>query len=552
MEEWERRKSERPHLRYKPNQAVRPFLISRAPVRVLSAANRWGKTSIGAVLDVCALLGFDHFRPWRTYKLPTLVWAVALDNKRLGRVLWSRIKSFLPGEEGRDWREYRNDGIIQMSKRWGKSELHLMSCEAGPDRFKGAEVDHAHLDEEPNPRGDEIFNEIYARIGPEKRLDIVMTFTPDAGATWSHGRLYDETSEDYLRGARGEKIVDFFEFSLWECDKEKGGHLTREQILERYNAYKPHERKARFFGQYSLVGANVYYDPDLLGRAQARASQKRPEHARIRIDALRQTKVERGEFPEWLLFEERIPGERYIVGFDLSGGMSRDRSVAYSIATGLKKRNPDGQIVQGDMKPRVVCRFKSGRIDPERFAREIAWPTLVYYNQALGVPERNGQFGGAFLQALRDPPIGYDNLYSDLRYNKQRMEWTGGVGWHTNETSRGMILSAHELALRESWDVYTPSCLVELGTIVEKSNPETGKSRIEASYGCHDDEAFACGLATAAHIQDPNIIMAPLEDSAEMYDDDDLVIPTRDAAVLGIRAQQPQSKQIEYDEEVFA
>jgi len=332
-------------------------------VRVLSGPNRGGKTLAGAVTDVCALLGHDHFRPWKTYKMPTLVWAVSLDNKRLGRILRHRIKSLLPPN---GYREYIQDGIFVMSKKWGSSELHTMSCEAGPERFKGAEVDHAHLDEEPNPRGHEIFNEIYSRFGPDRLLEIVMTFTPDQGATWSHGRLYDETHEDYLRGANGEKVVDFFEFSLFDCDKEQGGHLTRDEIMRQYNAYKPHERKARFFGQYSLVGSNIYYDADQIEAAQK--VTRKGEHARITINSLKQTKLERGPFGEWLLFEERIPGERYIAGFDVSGGNRKDRSVAYVIAIGLKKRLPTGEIVAGNGKPRVVLRFKSDRIDPERFA----------------------------------------------------------------------------------------------------------------------------------------------------------------------------------------
>jgi len=479
------------------------------------------------VCDVATLLGKDLYRPWRTFKLPTLVWAVALDNKRLGRILRQRIREHLPGDEGRDWKEYLSDGIFKMSKKWGNSELHLMSCEAGPERFKGAECDLIHLDEEPNPRGGEIFNECYSRFGPGRPLDIIMTFTPDQGATWSHSRLFDETSEDYLRGGKGEKIVDFFEFSLFDCDIEKGGHLTHEEIMRQYHGYKPHERKARFFGKYSLVGSNIYYDAEQIEVAQKKVTKG--EHARITINDLKQTRLERGAYGEWLLFEERMPGERYVAGFDVSGGNRKDRSVAYVIAMGLKARNDKGEIVAGSMKPRIVLRYKSDRIDPERFAREIAYPILVYYNYALGVPERNGDYGGAFMQALRDH---YDNLFTDLRYDKAKMEWKGGVGWHTNESTRGMILSAHEVALREGWEVYTNTCVLELASIVEKRNPDSGKTRVEAAHGCFDDEAFAAGMALAAFIQDPPILNPPME--CELYEGDVMPGMIDDGALLGL------------------
>jgi hypothetical protein len=489
-----------------------------SPVRVLSGPNRGGKTTAGVFDDVCALLGHNPYRPNRKYTLPTLVWGVSLDNKRLGRVLWQRLKSMLPPG---GYREFRQDQIIVMHKRWGSSEFHLMSCEAGPGRFKGAEADHVHLDEEPNPRGDEIFNEIYSRFGPERDLDIIMTFTPDEGASWSYGRLYDPSHEDYLRGANGEKVVDFFEFSLYDCDVARGGHMPYDKILRQFNAYKPSERKARFFGQYSLVGGRTYYEGELLDQAKARNdAQPRAKHARITIDGLKQTHLEYGEFGEGLIFEERIPHERYIVGIDVSGGTRQDYSIAYVIACGLRKRLENGDIVKGDLKPRKAFRFKSNRIDPERFAREVVYPLERYYNRAHVIPERNGEFGGALITSLRECDEDVD-LWSDLKWDTQKQKWTGGVGWHTNDSTRGMVWSAHERALREGIDIYTPTCIAELGTIITKRNKLTQKERTEASYGCHDDEVFASGLALNAFHLDPPFIAPPIEECVEMYTGND-------------------------------
>lgn len=371
-----------------------------------------------------------------------------------------------------------------------------MSCDSGPEKFQGAEVTFAHFDEEPEPRGDEIFNEVFARISPDHHVDIILTYTPLSGYTWSYRRFWDPTDEEYLRGPDGESIVETFTFTLYDFDKRVGGHLSTEQIKKLEVAFPKHERMARVMGKYSLVSGNPFHDIDQAD--EARKAAPAGEHKRIWRDSLKQSHVEAGDFAEWLMFAEREPFARYIVGVDIASGSHKDRSSAYCI------KLPDEHS-----GAKLVCRFRSDTLAPDKLATDVAMPMAWYYNRAQIIPEVNGEWGGAFLTALM---MVYDNVWNDLKWDRIKQTMTGNIGWRTTGTSRGILLSLITRALDDKLPVFTRTVCDEILTMVIKKD-----QTVEHAYGMFDDEYFSLALCLWVVYNEPPVIRQKVDEVAETY-----------------------------------
>lgn len=496
LQELERRKRANPWYWFKPIPILRPFHESLARIRLIHGPNRGGKTTTGAAELASYLMGWNR---WRKQKIetPNLCWAVALDNKKLGFVQKQRLRDMLPPNSFREWRA---DGIWEMYKRYGGSQVHFMSCESGPTKFQAQSVRAVWFDEEPRPKGMEIFNETYSRMTPGQELDIWITLTPTEGYTWSRRRLLDTTDEDYLWGPDGERIVESFNFSLQDCHIDNGGFLTQREIDRQWKAYRAYERNARFYGLYDRIGGSPAFDPDLVMEAQKHCPTGK--RGNFSVDGATNTHLEYNQEGAWLVFEEREPYERYIMGIDVSGGGRRDRSVAYVIKKSTRAR---------------VARFKANNVDPERFAREFAYPALRYYNNATAVPEINADMGGAFLQSLKF--TGYGNIWNEVKWDETRESFTAKQGWRTHRGTRGIIIASLERALREGLPCFTGTVLDEIAAMQVTKN-ERGEERVEHPDGCYDDEAIALGIALAVSWMDPYVRPQRREEYLEEYHPD--------------------------------
>jgi len=495
--EFERRKRERPWAFFRPLPILLPFHQSRAVIRLVHGPNRGGKTTSGAA-EMSAFLTGWH--PWRKEKIqtPNLCWVVTLDNKKLGWVARERLKQMLPPGSFREWRA---DGIWEMHRKYGGSQVHFLSCESGPTKFQAQSVRAIWCDEEPRPKGMEIFNEMYSRMTPGQLLEIWLTLTPTEGYTWSRRRLLDETDEDYLLGPNGEKIVESFNFGLQDCHIDRGGFLTQAEIDRQWNAYRAYERNARFYGLYDRIGGSPAFDPDHVMALQKTAP--RGKRARISVDTITNTHFDWRDDGDWLAYADREPGERYGMGVDVSGGGRRDRSVAYII----------------NARTKAVCaRFKANNVDPERFAREVAFPAARRYNNALVIPEINADMGGAFLVALKG--CGYHNIWNEIEWDKVKERFTGQQGWRTTGKNRGMLIGFLERALREQLPCFTPTVLDEIATMQVTKVNDRGEERIEHAEGCYDDEAIALALVLAAFWLRPAPKYQPPSEYREEFHED--------------------------------
>lgn len=411
---------------------------------------------------------------------------MALDNNRMGYVQRKKLFELLPPHGYRYWRQ---DQIIEMKKQWGGSEIHLMSAEAGPQKFQGANPRSVWIDEEPKVHGEEIWDEIYARISPGQPLDIYLTFTPLLGYSWSFRKLWDPESIERAPG------VETFIFSLYDCAISRGGHYTDEEIEHFVAGYSEYERRSRVYGAYSLVGGSPYFDPDRVHAC--RALCPKGVSATFSVDPTNQPLLKKFGDGTTILFKERVANHRYLVGVDISGGGRKDRSVAY--------------VIDRDDDAACVARFKSNMIDPEAFAREVVFPMARYYFNATVVPEINGEYGGAFLTSLR--MIYPSRIYNQTQWDRVKNRFTGQLGWRTHEGTRGMIISALERAIREKKWKPTSSLLDEMCMMVIKDN-----DKVEHVEGGFDDEAFAAGLAMAVYYLNPKAKRIPEDQRVEIWE----------------------------------
>jgi len=163
---------------------------------------------------------------------------------------------------------------------------------------------------------------------------------------------------------------------------------------------------------------------------------------------------------------------QYVIGADPSGGYADGDFSSFYIL---------------DNRTRQVCLRWHGRLDPDRFGREIV-KYATKYNYAFVVPEINNH-GLTVVQAMLND--GYTEIYQRQRRDKVSEDITLEWGWNTNTQSRDELIDEVKAVLRDGSVKEVPGGLLkELRTFVKT---ETGKC--QAEVGQHDDEVFAFGLA---------------------------------------------------------
>ena len=465
LAEYDRRREARPWRFYRHIPALAPFHASDSPIRLLAGPNRGGKTTAGAFELVSYATGYNHIRSER-YPVPNLTWAVALDYGNLGHVLREKLNSYLPPGT----RYFRQEAIFKLPKPWN-SEIHVKSADSGREKFQGAGIQAAWFDEEPKGQaGEEIFGEVYARRAPGVPLRIFLTFTPLQGLSWSYRKMWNKNSEELLPG------VETFQFSLYDCSKAHGGFLTDEEIETIHAGYTEYEREARVYGKYTTIGGSPYFSPKLLSACLEKVGANKGEKYEIRLGAQGQPVLEPKADGNLTVYRPATDGHEYIVGVDAAGGAGRDASVA-------------SVWDRDDLA--LVARWYSNKVDPDAFGSNAVLPLGKHYRNALVVVESNGEHGGTVLAQLRGR---YHNTYRNRKWNSITRKYTDEYGWRTTAVSRMRIWDSLARALRE--DEWTPDegLIEEMRTVIIKEC-----EKVEHMDGCHDDQAFASGIALAIH-----------------------------------------------------
>lgn len=455
--------------------AIMPFHQSKANIRILAGPNRGGKTTAGAFEIASYATGFNPIRQ-EHYATPNVTWAVCLTYKAQGALMLKALQQMLPrNRDGTpNWRYWKQQSLIVLGKPYN-SEIYIKQQEDGREAFYGEGCQAIWIDEgKEGETGKENFNEMLTREIPGVPLKLFVTLTPLNGCDWLWSRLWDETSEDFIKG------TGKFHFSMYDCAIEKGGFWTMEQIEARAEKYEEYERQARLYGDFTPFGTTRFFNAGKLMKALETA----PKGVRVTptpsaMSGIRMKEEENGIAQ---LFRDKEPGRTYIAAWDPSSGVGGDNS-AFVV------------IDRHDLS--IVFQARNNTMDPKLYAESIVLPASTYYNGAMLGIERTGS-GSAAVQACSD----YHNLYCDRAIDRRTANISEKIGWHTNESSRIRIMDGLTRALREGKWGPTRELLEEMGNVVLKKT-ESGKMKPEHTDGKHDDLVMATGIALAIHYSEP-------------------------------------------------
>ena len=484
----------RPWRYFTPIPRIRDgFLRSKAPYRLLTGPNGGGKTRVGAALLACYLTGYNHWTG-EHYETPNRCWAVALDRINQLPVMLRELEGMLP--QGTRWIEKYQKFVLP--DPWN-SECYVKVCESGWLKFTAERILAAWFDEEwPGEDGLRIWKETMRRTKPGWPLHMFMTVTPLQGYTWTWDHLWKEDSQKRFKG------VEAFNFSLYDAMIENGGFLTPEEVADAESkCTDPYERKSRIFGEYTHVGGTPAFPIESLAEGLRRGQFGVRCNISAAATALSPTSpvLEPDAAGDLVILHKPEPNVQYIMGVDPAMGIRRD----YSASSVWRRDIP------------VECAyFKSNSIDPGRFAREVAAPLCVLYNNALAAPEINSDGGGAFIANLQQV---YGHIFMRQEWDSTRPNGSGGrgvltrkYGFRTGLSNRGLLFSTFRQTMLDPSFVPSKDIMEEAMNMVVSAMP-SGESRIDHMAGRHDDHLFAGMIALAVNRMNP----APKYDMIESY-----------------------------------
>jgi phage terminase large subunit-like protein len=443
-----------------------PFIKSEAPIKVLCGGNRTSKTSCGCALLVGIANGEN---PWtgKKYKTPNTTWAVALDHENLGSVLRQRLREMLPA----GFKERSQPPVFTLPNG---SKIVVKSADpsSGMEKFQGEGIQAALFDEEPvGENGRQIFHETYARRMPGVQLEIMLTFTPLQGFSWSYRELWNPETRTFPG-------VECFVVTQMDASKSHGGFWTDAELDDFKAGYSEAEWEARVLGKYGQLSGSTYFSGKLLEEAAQKC--EKGDRYKVRFSPAHGPVVEPDSRGPLTIFRPPCSGHKYIVGVDPAGGIGRDSSVA---------------TVFDREDNAFVAVWSSNRVDAHEFGANAVLPLGIHYNNALIVVESNNEHGGTVLNELRNR---YHHVYRNRRWNAVRREYQSEYGFKTTAANRMSIYDALSKTLREGlWTPYK-ELLDEMATTVMKEN-----EKVEHMDGCHDDHVFSAGLALVVHLDSP-------------------------------------------------
>lgn len=256
LEEQARRMAERPLAFYQLWDRPAPRTSQRRIAQnlgeratVVSGGNRSGKSSLGAALTACAVLGRDHpdtlafcalngldasYFP----KAPTRVACITRTSRLSARVQRALIAELIPGLA---WRNKDGDGEADATHHETGSKVFFLTAEAGPEKF---EADRWHW-----LWADEEMDEAVWDAGRMRLVDFrgkaVFTFVPLSGQGWIYRRYFADSEPGALP------------YHLHGFDNP---HIPADELEAILRTYGPLQRAARERGEFTALDGRVYPD----------------------------------------------------------------------------------------------------------------------------------------------------------------------------------------------------------------------------------------------------------------------------------------------------
>jgi hypothetical protein len=202
------------------------------------------------------------------------------------------------------------------------------------------------------------------------------------------------------------------------------------------------------------------------------------------------------------IYQDPIPGHRYVIGADIAEGRLADGS-----------RTPDasvGIVLDRDRGGMQVAKV-AGQISEEHFVDPLLM-LAEHYNGAYAVIESNSTGKHVCIQAAkRYPPT---RLFYRADYDAESKSRSHVPGWRTTSANRPVLISA------------VASAIFDRGVLItdKKTQDEClhfvykDGGRVEADNHYHDDEVIALGLAVIGMNSYPDHLR-PTNRQGTMFDD---------------------------------
>lgn len=165
------------------------------------------------------------------------------------------------------------------------------------------------------------------------------------------------------------------------------------------------------------------------------------------------------------IFKNPESNRKYIIGSDVAEGLKDGDSSTFCIL---------------DMQTREEVANGEYKVPPDEHGRILAKYGKLY-NNALIVVERNNH-GHSTLNTLKND-IRYSNLYTERKVDTKTNKTTNKLGWHTNATSKYIMLDSLDIAIRNNEiEIKSHKTLKELREVQNEDSKINinGKDRIVA------------------------------------------------------------------------
>lgn len=182
---------------------------------------------------------------------------------------------------------------------------------------------------------------------------------------------------------------------------------------------------------------------------------------------------------ELRVYHERVEGETYFIGADVSVGIKNPEKSDWCVA----------QILDGQKRQVSVWR---GQVTPDHYARVLA-ALGYYYNVAMVAPERNGHGLLVCVRLWKD--LNYPNCFMDLKEGEIADRETLAIGFQTNVSSKPLIIDKLREAIRQGdIEISDEITLKEMRTFVV-----TDSGKMEAEAGSYDDAVLSLAICNHIH-----------------------------------------------------
>ena len=199
------------------------FIDCKKKIVALIAANRCGKTEAGVIkaLDIC-LKHKGHGRFW--------ILTESFDLQKSG--VKEKLDMYLKPEDiAPNGIEYAKKGVYKAVQLKNGVIIEFKTFEQGFTKLQSAKLIGAWIDEEP-PQ--DVFDEVYLRT-VDLEGQVILTFTPRRGKTWTFKRLYQTKSEKY---------------QLFNWGMADNPFIPLTEIEEMMREWSPKKVRMCLFGEY--------------------------------------------------------------------------------------------------------------------------------------------------------------------------------------------------------------------------------------------------------------------------------------------------------------